>query len=209
MSTLQEDNDEETTISSPLVFYCSKCRTIVGDSFSYLTSDAELKVITLSATSNIQRSADVYTSKSGADVGSTYFSFACVSCQTSLGRYYLTTSKDLDYLREKFSFNVDSISSYTLGNAQHGKIPDPLPDDGEIDDEDNNNNNNNNNNSNINNNLESNLKETVNILNEEIVKIQALFIGLVDRIEKIENNNNYQNNPKKRSRWYILHDFYY
>jgi len=190
-----EEEEETTTITSPLVFYCSKCRTIVGDSFSYLSSDAELKVITLSATSNIQRSADVYTSKSGADVGSTYFSFACVLCQTSLGRYYLTTSKDLDYLREKFSFNVDSISSYTLGNAQHGKIPDPLPD-GEIDD--------NNDNENINNIAESNLKETINILNEEIIKIQALFIGLVDRIEKIENNNNNnnnnQNNPKKRSR---------
>lgn len=186
------NNEDEPTITSPLVFYCSKCRTIVGDSFSYLSSDAELKVITLSATSNIQRSADVYTSKSGADVGSTYFSFACVSCQTSLGRYYLTTSKDLDYLREKFSFNVDSISSYTLGNAQHGKIPDPLPD-GEIDD--------NNDNENINNIAESNLKETINILNEEIIKIQALFIGLVDRIEKLESNNNNQlNNPKKRLR---------
>lgn len=188
MSTLQEDNDEETTISSPLVFYCSKCRTLVGDSFSYLSSDAELKVITLSATSNIQRSADVYTSKSGADVGSTYFSFACVSCQTSLGRYYLTTSKDLDYLREKFSFNVDAISSYTLGNAQHGKIPDPLPD-AEYDNIDI-----------VDKNDDNNLKETVITLSQEIVKIQALFIGLVDRIDKLEQNSNgiNQNNSKKR-----------
>jgi len=192
MSTLDEnDNDnDETLITSPLVFYCSKCRTIVGDSFSYLSSDAELKVITLSATSNIQRSADVYTSKSGADVGSTYFSFACVSCQTSLGRYYLTTSKDLDYLREKFSFNVDSISSYTLGNAQHGKIPDPLPD-GEFD----------NNIDRIDKNDEENLKGSIITLNQEIVKIQALFIGLVDRIEKLEqhsNGSNDQNHSKKR-----------
>jgi hypothetical protein len=192
MSTLDEnDNDnDETLITSPLVFYCSKCRTIVGDSFSYLSSDAELKVITLSATSNIQRSADVYTSKSGADVGSTYFSFACVSCQTSLGRYYLTTSKDLDYLREKFSFNVDSISSYTLGNAQHGKIPDPLPD-GEFD----------NNIDMIDKNDEENLKGSIITLNQEIVKIQALFIGLVDRIEKLEqhsNGSNDQNHSKKR-----------
>ena len=198
MSTLDENNNDnnddndndETLITSPLVFYCSKCRTIVGDSFSYLSSDAELKVITLSATSNIQRSADVYTSKSGADVGSTYFSFACVSCQTSLGRYYLTTSKDLDYLREKFSFNVDSISSYTLGNAQHGKIPDPLPD-GEFD----------NNIDMIDKNDEENLKGSIITLNQEIVKIQALFIGLVDRIEKLEqhsNNSNDQNHSKKR-----------
>jgi hypothetical protein len=194
MSTLDENNNDndndETLITSPLVFYCSKCRTIVGDSFSYLSSDAELKVITLSATSNIQRSADVYTSKSGADVGSTYFSFACVSCQTSLGRYYLTTSKDLDYLREKFSFNVDSISSYTLGNAQHGKIPDPLPD-GEFD----------NNIDMIDKNDEENLKDSIITLNQEIVKIQALFIGLVDRIEKLEqhsNSSNDQNHSKKR-----------
>jgi len=48
----------------------------------------------------------------------------------------------------------------------------------------------------INKNEEESLKATVTILNQEIVKIQALVIGLVDRIENLEQNNN--NTSKKR-----------
>ena len=81
-----------------------------------------MQTITLTAASGIQRSADVYTSKAGPDVGSTYFRFTCASCQNPLGRYYLTTSKDLDNLREKFTFTIESITSYELGKPQHGKI---------------------------------------------------------------------------------------
>jgi hypothetical protein len=40
-----------------------------------------------------------------------------------LGRYYLTTSEDLDHLRKMFTFNVNNIISYELGRTQHGKNP--------------------------------------------------------------------------------------
>lgn len=80
-----------------------------------------MQTITLTGASNISRSADVYTSKSGLDVGSTYYKFFCTSCQANLGRYYLTTSKDLDDLREKFTFTIDSIKSYELGKNKIGK----------------------------------------------------------------------------------------
>ena len=85
-----------------------------------------MRTITLTAASNIQRSADVYTSKEGLDVGSTYFRFTCAMCQNPLGLYYLTTSKDLDDLREKFSFSYESVTLYELGKAQHG-VDNPLP----------------------------------------------------------------------------------
>ena len=114
---------ETDAISGPMVFSCIKCHVIVGDSFSYLKSSADMNTLTLSGASHVSRSADVYTSKSGPDVGSTYFRFNCSSCQAALGRYYLTTSKDLDDLREKFTFTVDSLESYELGKAQHGKVP--------------------------------------------------------------------------------------
>ena len=104
----KEAEDAEEAISGPLCFYCANVGTIVRDSFSFLTSNEEAQTITLSASSNIQRSADVYTSKSGFDVGSTYFNFTCTNCQELLGRYYLTTSKDLDEL-EKFTFLVNKI----------------------------------------------------------------------------------------------------
>lgn len=115
---------EADAISAPMVFFCLKCQVIVGDSYSLLKINADMNTMTLTGASNVSRSADVYTSKSGPDVGSTYFRFNCSSCQAALGRYYLTTSKDLDDLREKFTFTVDSLGSYELGKAQHGKAPD-------------------------------------------------------------------------------------
>jgi hypothetical protein len=45
-----------------------------------------------------------------------------VVAQAPYGKYYLTTSSDLDYAREKFSFNLNSIKSYVLGKPQHGSI---------------------------------------------------------------------------------------
>lgn len=85
-----------------------------------------MRTITLTAASNIQRSADVYTSKEGLDVGSTFFRFTCAMCQNPLGLYYLTTSKDLDDLREKFSFSYESVTLYEMGKAQHG-VDNPVP----------------------------------------------------------------------------------
>ena len=105
----------EDEISSPLVFSCANCRLIVGDSYSYLLSNEELKTITLTGASDVSRSADIYTSKSGADVGATYFKFSCMGCESSLGRFYLTTSQDMDAMREKFTFLVSTIKSYELG----------------------------------------------------------------------------------------------
>ena len=168
---------EEAQIKGPLVFSCGKCKTIVGDSFSFLTSHEEMGTITLTAASNIQRSADVYTSKTGGDVGSTYFSFTCIHCQSPLGRYYLTTSRDLDDLREKFTFTCDGISSYELGKSQHGKMPEPIvPADGEaggaggagsaL--------------------LGAEVAETVAGLNEEVFKIQHVFVGMLQRLENVE-----------------------
>jgi hypothetical protein len=184
--------EEEDSISGPLCFSCAKCRTIVGDSFSFLTSNEEAQTITLTASSNIQRSADVYTSKSGFDVGSTYFNFTCSNCQELLGRYYLTTSKDLDELREKFTFLVNNIQSYQLGKAQHGKLPELLvsADDGddgqheggegaagsgsaasktaaEMD--------------------QAGTRAVVDNLSKEVLKVQHVLAGFLERIERIES----------------------
>ena len=150
----------------------------MGDSFSFLTSDEKAQTITLTASSNIQRSADVYTSKSGSDVGSTYFNFTCSNCQAQLGRYYLTTSKDLDELREKFTFNVNNIQSYELGKAQHGKMPDPITDEeaettaGDDDSRGYN--------------ASTEVIEAVDNVSKEILKVQHVLVGVLERIEKLE-----------------------
>ena len=123
-----DNADDDAQVSAPLVFSCSKCKTIVGDSFAFLSSNEEANTITLSAASNIQRSAELFTSYEALDEGSTYFCFMCnqPQCLQTLGRFYVTTSKDLDEVREKFTFNIDSITSYELGKAQHGKMPEPV-----------------------------------------------------------------------------------
>ena len=101
----------------PLVLQCMNCRTIVGDTTHLLATFQVHSLIILSAATDVQRDGDIITSRSGDDVGSTYYKFACKHCNSSLGRYYLTTSKDLDGLRERFAFHVDKISSYQLGSS--------------------------------------------------------------------------------------------
>jgi hypothetical protein len=165
-------------IKGPLVFQCARCMTIVGDSFSMICSHEDMNTITLSASSNIARSADVYTSKDGRDVGSTFFSFTCLSCDASLGNYYLTTPKDLDEIREKFTFSMDCIKAYQLGMAHHGKIPEPsLPkctSQNHTDD--------------IDSTINSSHKEVSKTVEEEIVKLQAVMIDIVERVQFLECN---------------------
>jgi hypothetical protein len=115
-----EDVESEIEAVNPCVFQCIKCRVVVGDSYCLQAASKEYNVITLTAASNVKRSQDVFTSKNGFDVGSTYFAFTCSTCSTLLGKYYLTTSMELDDWRQKFTFNCDLVSSYELGKAQHG-----------------------------------------------------------------------------------------
>ena len=105
-------------VSGPLVFSCAKCRTIVGDSFSFLSSDEAAKTITISVATNIQRSTELYTSYEVVDEGSTYFRFMCFDCKHILGRFYVTTSPALDHIRGHFTFKIDSITSYELGKGK-------------------------------------------------------------------------------------------
>lgn len=126
MSTPDDGDDAGLQISGPLVFCCLKCKSIVGDSFSFLSSNEEAKTITLSSASNIQRTNELFTSYESLDEGSTYFCVLCRECQQTLGRYYVTTSTDLDHVRDRFTFSIDAITSYELGKSQHGKMPEPV-----------------------------------------------------------------------------------
>lgn len=117
-SKVDDAIDAIDPVSGPLVFSCAKCRTIVGDSFSFLSSDEVAKTITISVASNIQRSSELYTSYEVVDEGSTYFRFMCCDCKHLLGRFYVTTSPALDHIREHFTFTIDSITSYELGKRK-------------------------------------------------------------------------------------------
>ena len=43
----------------------------------------------------------------------------------------MTTSQDLDFARERFTFDISALSSYVLGHAQHGSISKPSEEDAE------------------------------------------------------------------------------
>ncbi|XP_074632892.1 protein Mis18-alpha-like isoform X3 [Acropora palmata] len=61
---------------SPVVFQCKSCKSIVGDSCAFVSSDRELEVICVSAVTSIVTLGDVLeTSTEGADMGRNMFCF--------------------------------------------------------------------------------------------------------------------------------------
>jgi hypothetical protein len=50
---------------------------------------------------------------------SAYFELICTECRVVLGKQYQATPRLLDHLREVFSFDLSSISSYQLGSGEH------------------------------------------------------------------------------------------
>ncbi|TYZ68078.1 hypothetical protein PybrP1_010020 [[Pythium] brassicae (nom. inval.)] len=114
----EEDDDEEDEVSAPVVFQCGTCRSVFGDSYAFVGSNAELLLVTLSAVTNVTTGAEPQTSRDGADAGSSFQELLCAQCQTVLGRSYLTTPLALDALRGLFSFATTAIASYQLGYPQ-------------------------------------------------------------------------------------------
>eukprot|EP00045_Choanoeca_perplexa_P002941 m.27825 g.27825 ORF g.27825 m.27825 type:complete len:115 (+) comp11779_c0_seq4:153-497(+) len=65
-----ETKAPQDEISAPLVFQCSTCKAIVGDSFNWIASSEELNAITLSAAaSSVTIANDLETSTDGPDLG--------------------------------------------------------------------------------------------------------------------------------------------
>ncbi|GLE11321.1 hypothetical protein PINS_up023701 [Pythium insidiosum] len=86
-----EEEEEDEEIAAPVVFQCGTCRCIFGDSYSFVSSNADLLLVTLSAVTNVAVGPEPLTSKEGPDLGSSFLELLCKQCQTVLGRQYLTT----------------------------------------------------------------------------------------------------------------------
>lgn len=118
------DSDAEIVSDlAPLVFQCQACRVIVGDSMSFFSSNEENQSISLEKACNVTHSNLIITSREGSDIGCSYVKLYC-QCGVELGKFYCTTSKEYDPLRDKFTLDINNISSYELGKNQLGKIPD-------------------------------------------------------------------------------------
>jgi len=159
MTTTRESTtsltEEEQIIDAPLVFQCLKCRTIFGDSFDFICAEKELNTISLT-TASVKTISELITSKSGSDIGCTYFSIACRECKNLLGRIYKTTPKSLDPIRDLYSFNLDCIMSYKLGSTRYIMASEGIP-----------------------------MTDSKNII-EEITKIQEFLLLMNERVLHLE-----------------------
>lgn len=111
----QEAEEEEEAAMPLVVFQCSTCRSIFGDSYAFVCSTEDLWLVTLSHVTNVALSPEVQTANTGLDAGSSFYELLCHNCQAVLGRKYLTTPVALDGIRDLFSFSTEAITSYTLG----------------------------------------------------------------------------------------------
>ncbi|XP_033739788.1 protein Mis18-alpha-like [Pecten maximus] len=113
-STAHEQNDDLERV----VFQCSQCNSIVGDSSSWTGSNEILRTISLKYVSKKVEIKDrLITSKTGTDLGSTYNMLQCEICKSDLGRMYRTTPGNLDHMRDVYTLYVEKISSYTFGSC--------------------------------------------------------------------------------------------
>ena len=111
------NNSSESQITAPLVFQCQNCKVIVGDSMSFSCSTQKLNSISLDKACNVTHTDYIITAKDGSDIGCSYVTFHCSVCEVELGKFYCTTSKEYDPLRDKFTFAVDKLTSYELGEC--------------------------------------------------------------------------------------------
>lgn len=109
---------EEDAPTNPLVFQCRKCFRLLGDSFSFVATDAELGYLILSDVSEVITQDSTYETslEPGKDIGSTFARLRCAGCRNTIGRNYRTTPRDLDDLRDCYSLEVGAIFTYQLGS---------------------------------------------------------------------------------------------
>lgn len=102
-----------------LVFQCSSCLAIVGDTYSWVTAQQTLNVLVLSgATDKVGvLEPPVTCAEPGPCLGCTYSELECVRCHHTLGRKYHTTPRELDELREAFCLDPDAVMVYQFGST--------------------------------------------------------------------------------------------
>eukprot|EP00232_Nephroselmis_pyriformis_P005684 CAMPEP_0182903110 /NCGR_PEP_ID=MMETSP0034_2-20130328/31007_1 /TAXON_ID=156128 /ORGANISM="Nephroselmis pyriformis, Strain CCMP717" /LENGTH=139 /DNA_ID=CAMNT_0025037919 /DNA_START=119 /DNA_END=534 /DNA_ORIENTATION=+ len=71
-----------------------------------------------SITPSVRLMPDQVTSTSGPDMGTVYYAMECCECSSSVGRFYATTPKALDIVRDHFTFDIPAITSYDVGGSR-------------------------------------------------------------------------------------------
>ncbi|XP_065185841.1 uncharacterized protein LOC135816581 [Sycon ciliatum] len=119
----------------PFVTQCKVCHVLVSDSVSFQTlyaakdnSDIQLLCFSDCHEKVCVDRDDLKLGVDGFDLGCAYFLMKCTGCGTALGKHYFTTPPYLDFLRTRYCFFQQAVSTTVLGHYGHDDFPDVLKD---------------------------------------------------------------------------------
>lgn len=190
---MSSTNENGIIVAVPIVFQCGRCKSIVGDSFSFDTTIQSLNVILLHHSINTKVSSDIHNGTLESEP-SEFRIIQCLNCNKTLGKKYIRTPQKLMNLIDKFTFSIEEIKSYELGSARiNSSSVDKVNGDNDGDkkqltwmsgNRDNT--------------LPLASDPVITNLNSDIDKIQVVLINIIRRLDELENRMDEKNPDSKR-----------